>query len=131
MPELAMEVILARQLASCLTMPIFIVDPAGNLLFFNEPAELILGKRFEETGEMPAAEWSTAFIPLDESGGPLPPEELPLMITLRDRRPAHLPFSILGLDGMQRRIDVTSFPIVGVGDRFLGAVAIFWEVARH
>jgi len=50
------EVILSRHLASCLAMPIFIVDPVGNLLFYNEPAELILGRRFEETGEMPASE---------------------------------------------------------------------------
>ena len=38
MAELPMEMILARQFASCLTMPIFLVDPSGNLLFFNEPA---------------------------------------------------------------------------------------------
>lgn len=125
-----MEIILARQFASCLTMPIFLVDPTGNLLFFNEPAEPILGRRFEETGEMPATEWSTVFRPLDEDGAPLPPEKLPLMITLIERRPAHRTFSIVGLDNVQRHLDVTSFPIVGVGERFLGAVAIFWEVSQ-
>ena len=49
------EVILARHLAEYLAMPMFIVDPQGSLLFFNEPAEGILGIRYEETGIMPAS----------------------------------------------------------------------------
>ena len=60
------ELILARQLASYLAMPIFIVDPLGNLVYYNEPAEGILGHRFEETGEMPVEEWTTIFQPTDE-----------------------------------------------------------------
>ena len=48
-----------QQLASYLAMPIFLVDPEGNLLYDNEPAERLLGRRYNETGEMPAAEWST------------------------------------------------------------------------
>ena len=62
------EIILNRQLADCLSIPVFITDTAGDLIFYNEPAEQILGKRFEETGEMPKEEWSTAFKPLDEKG---------------------------------------------------------------
>jgi len=55
------ELILMRQLAGSLAMPIFVVDPAGDLLFYNEPAEELLGRRFDEAGPMPAADWSTAF----------------------------------------------------------------------
>jgi hypothetical protein len=32
-----------------------------------------------------------------------------------------------GLDGEWRNLEVTAFPIEGVGKRHLGAVAIFWE----
>ena len=46
------EIILSRQLADCLSMPVFITDTVGNLIFYNEPAENLLGTRFEETGEM-------------------------------------------------------------------------------
>ena len=35
MLQKAIEVILMRQLASYLAMPIFVVDPDGNLLFYN------------------------------------------------------------------------------------------------
>ncbi len=48
-----LEIILHRQLAECQAIPVFIVDPAGNLLFYNEAAEELLGRRFEDTGEMP------------------------------------------------------------------------------
>src|SRR6185503_4696493 len=82
------QIILARQLAGYLSVPLFLVDPTGILLFYNEPAETILGRRFEETGAMPAEEWSSAFMPLDEDGRPIPPEDLPLRITLAKQRPA-------------------------------------------
>ena len=61
MRQREIEVILTRQLASYLALPIFIVDEDGTLIFYNEPAEAILGQRFEETGEMPADEWAQAY----------------------------------------------------------------------
>lgn len=130
MAQQEIEVILMRQLASYLAAPVFIVDPQGNLLYYNEPAEVILGYRFEETGEMPVHEWSTVFQPTDEDGVQLAPEELPLVVALRDRRPAHRDFRIRGLDGTSRRIGVTALPLVGQAERFLGAVAFFWEFDR-
>jgi PAS domain-containing protein len=125
-----LEVILMRQLADCLAMPIFIVDLEGTLIFYNEPAERLLGLRFEETGELRTAQWSTAFVPTDNRGRALPAEKLPLVIALRERRPAHADFRIRGLDQVVRHIQVTAFPLVGRASRFLGAVAIFWEVPK-
>ncbi len=122
------EVILARQLADYLALPIFLVDPAGNLLFYNEPAEIILGRRYAETGPMPAEEWATIFQPTDADGNPLAPDVLPLIIALRELRPAHSEFWIHGLDDrVRRRIEVTAFPLIGQAQRYLGALAIFWE----
>jgi hypothetical protein len=54
-------------------------------------------------------------------------EDLPLVVALRERRPAHRAFWIHGLDGVRRRIEVTAFPLVGQGERHLGAMALFWE----
>ena len=99
MAQYEIEVILLRQLASYLAMPIFIVDPRGALVFYNEPAEIILGKRFEETGEMSPEEWSKAFQPTDEQGRPLEPGGVPLMIAFNDRRPTHGSLWIQALDG--------------------------------
>lgn len=121
------EIILNRQLADCLSIPVFITDTTGNLIFYNEPAESILGKRFEETGEMPVGEWSTVFKPLDEQGAPLPAEELPLVKTLNDESPHHKKFFIESLKGERQHISVTSYPIISRSGKFVGAVAIFWK----
>jgi PAS domain-containing protein len=125
-----LEVILMRQLADCLTMPIFLVDPEGTLIFYNEPAERLLGQRFDETGEMSLAQWSAAFVPTDYRGRPLPSAKLPLVVALKEQRPAHADFRIRGLDRVARHIQVTAFPLTGRVGRFLGAVAIFWEVPK-
>jgi len=121
------EIILNRQLADCLAIPIFITDTDGNLLFYNEPAEDILGKRYKDTGEMPVEEWSTIFKTTDENGKPLAPESLPLVKTLNDQLPYFKTFWIESLQGKAEKISVTSYPIIGRAGRFSGAVAIFWR----
>lgn len=127
MPANQIEVILSRQLADALSIPIFIVAPNGNLLFYNEPAESLLGKRFEETGEMQMEDWSTIFKPMDENGVSIPPEELPLVKTMTHHHPAHGSFYIKSLKGKKNKISVTAYPLIGRSDEFLGAVAIFWK----
>lgn len=122
------EVILARHLASYLVMPIFIVDPSGNLVYYNESAEAILGRRFEEAGEMAAEEWGAIFQPLTAQGEVLETARLPLMVALTERSPAVQRFWIRGLDGVKRHIEAIAFPLVGQAERFLGAMAVFWEV---
>ena len=124
------QLILIRQLAGYLSVPLFLVDPKGSLLFYNEPAEVILGRRFEETGAMSAEEWSAAFTPLDQERQPLPPENLPLRITLAKQRPAYRRFFIRGLDGVLRHVEVASIPITGLRGEFLGAAALFWEFSE-
>ncbi|HEY7268430.1 MAG TPA: PAS domain-containing protein [Dehalococcoidia bacterium] len=126
-PQKAVEIILTRQLASYLAMPVFLVDPQGNLLYYNEPAEALLGHRYEESGELTADVWSTIWEARAEDGRPLAPEELPLMMALTNNSPAHRHMNITGLDGVPRHIEVTAFPLEGQGGRHLGAVAFFWE----
>lgn len=121
------EIIVLRLVASYLAMPVFVVDPEGTLLYYNEPAEEILGHRFDETGEMPAEVWGAIFTPTAADGTPIPPGDLPLSITIRERRPAHGPLCITGLDGIERNIVVTALPLDDQSGRHLGSVAIFWE----
>ena len=129
MSQKPIELILMRQLASTLAMPIFLVDAGGTLVFYNEPAERLLGMRFEETGEMPASEWSTLWQPTEADGSPLAPERLPLMIAVSERKAAHAEFWMRGLDGARRRICATAFPLIRLTDELLGAVVLFWETA--
>ncbi|MBI5880254.1 MAG: PAS domain-containing protein [Chloroflexi bacterium] len=120
--------IVARQLASYLALPMFLVDPAGDLMYYNEPAEEILGVRYEETGSLTAEHWAAIFSPMNESGETISSEQLPLNIALTKRQPAHNTFWIRGADRRARHISVTAIPVIGQSDRFLGAITIFWQV---
>jgi PAS domain-containing protein len=119
------ELIMARNLMASLSTPAFLVDEAGALVFYNEAAGSLLGLSFEESGRMGPQEWGTKFGPFDADGKPLPVEQLPLTIALREGRPAHSEFRIASLAGESHLIEVSAFPIVAAqGSR--GAIAIFW-----
>lgn len=126
-PQMAIELILGRQLISYLGVPMFLVDPRGDLLYYNEAAEAVLGIRFEETGRMLREEWSHVFSPTDADGNPIEPEDLPLVIALERGRPAWSEMYIHGLDESTRHIEVIGIPIIGLAGKHLGGLAIFWE----
>jgi PAS domain-containing protein len=127
MAQQPIELILMRELADLLATPIFVVDGAGDLVFYNELAEDLLGMRFEETGPMPAEEWSTIFGPLDTDGNPMAPADLPLVVALREGHAAHVTFDIRRLDGAARRLETTAIPLLDSNGQLVGAAALFWE----
>ena len=119
--------ILARDLTSRLATPAFVVDEEGTLAYFNEAAEPVLGRSYAEAGELRAGEWASEWDPRDAEGNQLPLEDLPLGVAFREGRPAHLPMTITGGDGVVRDIEVTAFPLCAQEDVVLGAIAVFWE----
>lgn len=119
------EIILSRQLAEYLEVPVFIVDTEGNLIFYNTPAEMILGKKFGDTGPMSVHEWSQMFFPEYDDGRPFPPEELPLVKTLKEKTLFHGQFWIKNYNRVRHLISVSSFPILSSSNRFLGGMAVF------
>ncbi len=127
MAQQPIELILLRQLATSLVVPLFIVDQQGDLIFLNEAAERLLGVRLEELGDLPFETWTTAFRPKAIDGSIVPADELPLVRAIVDRRPAHGPLRITGSDGVDRTIEITAFPLEGGGGRLIGGVAMFWE----
>lgn len=121
------EPMLIKQVAGYLATPVFLVDEDGTLEYYNEPAEALLGQRYEETGQIPLETWGQLWSPTWPDGRPLAPEELPLAIAVRHRRPVQGAFSIRGLDGRNRELTVTALPLEGADGTHLGAFAIFWE----
>lgn len=120
-----LELILARNLMSALSTPAFLVDEGGVLVFYNEAAGVLLGKRFEELGTVGPEEWGTLFGPFGEDGEPIPYDELPLVTSVRRGRPAHATFAIRSTDGTRHTIEASAFPILTAhGSR--GAIAVFW-----
>ena len=74
----------------------------GDLVFLNEAAEGLLGIRFDDIDELPLEEWSTGFRRATPRRHLLPPEETPLVMALRERRPCHQQLIITGIDGVDR-----------------------------
>jgi PAS domain-containing protein len=122
-----LALIIARELASQLSTATFISDANGDLVFYNEAAEEILGRTYAEAGAMPAAEWPSLFRVEDLDGTPLPLEKMPGAIALTEKRPTHGRIVIVGLDGMRRSISVTAMPLFAHPTEVVGMVAFFWE----
>jgi PAS domain-containing protein len=123
-----LELILARNLLSSLSTPAFLANRPGDIVFYNEAAAALLGRRFEETGAMSAQEWLNAFGPLDDRGEPIPLEEQPVTKALRANRPAHARHRIRSLGGAEHDVEVSGLPIIGV-EGFQGAMVFFWRAA--
>ena len=123
-----LELILARNLLASISTPAFLVGEEGRLLFYNDAAAALLGRRFEETGTMTAQEWTTEFGPFDEDDRPIPYDEISLVMAVREGRPAHGIFRIAAADQI-REIAASAIPIVGPTVA-TGAIVIFWPTTE-
>jgi PAS domain-containing protein len=128
MAQQPVETILIRQLAGYLSVPVLVVDTTETVIFYNEPAERILGVRFEETGRV-SREEAEHLIELsdDPAAGPQDAER-PVVTALRERRPAHARRWLLRRgDRVRLQVEITAFPLIGQEGTLLGAVVMFWE----
>jgi PAS domain-containing protein len=126
-PAQPIELIQARSLIGRLMTAAFLVDSEGTLLYFNEPAEMLLGVSFEEAGPMEPGTWGTKFRPREPGGAEIEVGDLPLAIAVQSGRPGFARMEITGADGNDHLIEVTAFPIMS-GRTQQGSVAIFWPV---
>jgi PAS domain-containing protein len=120
-----LELILARNLLTSISTPAALVDRDGRLLFYNEAAGALLGRSFEESGQMEPDEWTRAFGPLDDDGEPIPLEQLALTKVLREGRPMHTTYRIRSDRGVQD-IEASSFPLFGASEEETGAMVLWW-----
>ena len=120
-----LELILARNLLSSLSTPAFLANRSNDIIFYNEAAGALLGRRFEESGTMSADEWLNDFGPLDERGEPIPLENQEVTIALRANRAVHARHRIRSLGGLVHEVEVSGMPIIGASG-FHGAMVFFW-----
>jgi PAS domain-containing protein len=123
----SLVLILSRELAANLATPMSLIDQDGALVYHNEAADQLLGKRFEEVGEIPVADWHAMLGPTDEDGRVLRRLQTPIGIAFSQHRPAHRVLWLTSLDGVRRRLAVTAYPLWSKADQFAGVVAIFWD----
>jgi PAS domain-containing protein len=131
MSQREVGLILMRQLASGLAVPVWICDEHGDLLFFNEAAEQLLAQRFDDVGTLSLDDARRILSFRDADGEALAPDQTPLLVALRERRPVHRRLGIRGLDGRSRDIEVAAFPLLGGGGHLIGGVAMFWEARNQ
>jgi PAS domain-containing protein len=126
--EQPLEMILARNLVSIISLAAFLVDVDGHIAFYNEAAAEVIGSSFEETGSLTREQWNPELGPFDEHGRPVPYEELPLTIAVREGRPAYGRFRIRGDDGSLIEIEAGAFPLLGP-EGYHGAMVVFWALS--
>ncbi len=123
-----LELILARNLLASLSTAAFLVDERGAVVFYNETAGELLGRRFEESGPMTADEWGRTYGPFDEDGRAIPFSDLDLTKGLVRGRPGHSRFHMRSLDGVDRLIEAAAMPIVATGSQ-RGAMVFIWPAS--
>jgi PAS domain-containing protein len=124
----SVELILVRQLASYLFVPVLVFDATGTVVFYNEPAERMLGVRFEETGRIDREEAERLVELSDDPSAGSENPEFPLDVALQQRRPAHARrLALRRADRVRLLVEITAFPIIDHAERLLGAVLMFWE----
>jgi PAS domain-containing protein len=123
-----LQLILARELASNLATPMFLLDARGVLVFYNDAAALLIGKAFGEIGEIPAEEFGAVLQLRTPDDKPLRRRDTPAGIAFFERRPAHRTLAATGYDGVQRLVHATAYPLFGSTAEMHGVVSVFWEV---
>lgn len=122
------EIILLRQAASYLTIPIWITNHDGDLIYYNDPAGKMVGLEFDEVGPLPVDQLQTMFKVTDFEGNPLTGPEVPTVTPLVTHRPARGKIRFLALDQVWRDIEVWATPLEAQSGRFVGILATFWEL---
>jgi PAS domain-containing protein len=123
----SLPLILARELASNLATPMFLMDAAGALVYYNEAADGLIGRSFAELGEIPVTEFGEMLRLRDVGRAPLRRRDTPTAIAFSERRPAHRVLRATGYDGVERVVEVTAYPLFGTADEMHGVVTVFWQ----
>jgi PAS domain-containing protein len=126
-PQKHLILILARELASNLATPTLIADDLGQVVFYNEAAETVIGRPFADLGEVGLDELGASFGPRTPEGEPRAQQDLPGRIALDERRAAHERVLVTSRDGVERAVSVTGIPLFAHADEFVGVMVIFWR----
>ena len=119
----SLVLILARNLVASVTVPAFVTDAEGVVVFYNDAAGELLGHRFEETGRLSREEWA-AIGPVDEEGQPLH-TSAPLTKALKDNHPSHERFRICTDHRGVMMVETSALPLTDASGSH-GALVLFW-----
>jgi len=121
------ELILLRQLASRLPLPVALVDAEGTLVYVNPATERLLGFDYAALGEYPIGRFDELLDPRELDGLPMKVQNMPIAVALHDRRPQQARMILHDADGRPHTIITTAVPLDGQGGTLIGSMSIFWE----
>jgi hypothetical protein len=127
----SLPLILARELASNLATPMFLLDAQGMLVFYNDAAALLIGKPFAELGEIPGSEFGAVLQLSTPDGEQIRRRDSPAGIALFEQRPAHRTLLATAYNGRRLHVDATAYPLFGATGDMHGVVSVFWESAAE
>jgi PAS domain-containing protein len=125
----SLQLILAREFSANLATPMFLIDAEGTLVYFNEAAELLLGKSYGEIGPITANEFGSRLQLAELDGTPLRRRDSPSGIAYLRREPAHRTLLATALDGTRRQYEVTAYPLFARVGEMHGVLTVFWEAS--
>lgn len=121
------ELILARNLISGISLAALLCDADGTIVFFNDAAGELLGQRFDETGSLSLDEWTLTFgaaecrrAGADDNG--------PLSRAVRDGLPVHNRICLRARNE-HSEVELSTVPLCTV-EGFKGAIILLWQPAR-
>ena len=126
----SLPLILARELAANLATPMFLIDGDGTLVFFNEAAELLLGKSYGEVGGITALEFGAMLDLGHPDGTPMRRRDSPAGVAFYRQEPAHQTVLATTLGGSRELFAVTAYPLFGRVGQMHGVLAVFWKANR-
>jgi signal transduction histidine kinase len=104
----------------------YVTDARGRITFFNQPAVRLWGRR-PRLGEL----WCASLRLYRPDGSPLPPEEDPMAIALRERRPVRNLEAVLERpDGTRAWFRPYPTPIVDPSGEVVGAVTVMIDLTE-
>ena len=125
----AIELILAKQLASSLAVPVLLYDRDGTVAFFNERAEILLGTQLHQEDVLSTQDMRDTFQITTIEGFEQKPDERIVELAMREGRASHRSLRIRALDGVVREVDATAVPLIGHSGDNVGTLVFFWERA--
>jgi PAS domain-containing protein len=130
MPNQDIEFILARQLSEYLTSPIAIVDHNGRMIYYNESAEFIIGRKYNESGEVEPRDWDERFYEDEGHGKTIKLLDLPFLKVLSGRSIVQDDYWMRNFEEIEQKVRVICIPLVGMAQRELGALVFFNLIQR-
>ena len=120
--------ILARAFAAQLATAVFLLDPEGTIIYYNEAAEELTGRPYIEGAGLTIDEWMTRTRPRDAGGVDVGVQDLPLGTTMLKQEPAHGIVVFRTADGVDRRVETASFPLFAHTEDFVGSFSVVWPI---